>query len=102
MNKKIVILGAGLVGKAMAIDLQNKYHTIAVDVNADNLRELNQNYGTETIQADVSKKEELTNVIKNCDIAIGALPSHISFDILKNVIQAGKHIVDICVPVIPL
>lgn len=95
MKKKIVVLGAGLVGKAMAVDLQKKYHPIAVDINPDALKALNANYGIETIHADISNVETLNTIITDCDIVIGAVPSHMGLEILKNVIRAGKNIVDI-------
>ena len=95
MKKKIVILGAGLVGKAMAIDLQKKYHTIAVDINQDALKELNIDHGIETIHADISEEETLKKIIDDCEVVIGSVPSHMGFEILKNVIRAGKNIVDI-------
>ena len=95
MKKKIVILGAGLVGKAMAIDLQKKYHTIAVDINQEALKALNTDYGIETILADVSDQKILNKIIAKCDIVIGAVPSQLGLKILKNVIRAGKNIVDI-------
>ena len=95
MKKKIVVLGAGLVGKAMAIDLRKKYHTIAVDINKDALKALNTDYGIETIQADISKEEILNKIISDCDLVIGSVPSHMGLIILRNVIRAGKNIVDI-------
>ena len=95
MKKKIIILGAGLVGKAMAIDLQKKYHTIAVDINQDALKALNTDHGIETIHADISEEETLNKIISDCDIVIGSVPSNLGLKILKNVIRAGKNIVDI-------
>jgi len=95
MKKKIVILGAGLVGKAMAIDLQKKYHTIAVDINQDPLKALNIDHGIETIHADISEEETLNKIISDCDLVIGSVPSHMGLIILRNVIRAGKNIVDI-------
>jgi lysine 6-dehydrogenase len=95
MKKKIVVLGAGLVGKAMAIDLQKKYHTIAVDINQDALKTLNTDHGIETIHTDISEEETLNKIISDCDLVIGSVPSHMGLEILKNVIQAGKNIVDI-------
>lgn len=95
MKKNIVILGAGLVGKAMAVDLQKKYHTIAVDINQDALKALNTDHGIETIHADISDEETLNKIIADCDIVIGSVPSHLGLEILRNVIRAGKNIVDI-------
>ncbi len=95
MKKKIVVLGAGLVGKAMAVDLQKKYHPIAVDINQDALKALNANYGIETIQADISDQKLLNKIIADCDIVIGSVPGHIGLEMLGNVIRAGKNIVDV-------
>ncbi len=57
-EKKVVVLGAGLVGRAIAVDLQKKYHTVAVDINRDALRALNTDYGFKTIHADISEEEK--------------------------------------------
>lgn len=95
MTRKIVVLGVGLVGKAMAVDLQKKYHTIAVDINQDALKALNTDHGIETIHADISDEETLSKIIADCDIVIGSVPSYLGLEILRNVIRAGKNIVDI-------
>lgn len=95
MKKKIVVLGAGLVGKAMAVDLQKKYYTIAVDINLDALKALNTDHGIETIHADIAEEETLNKIISDCDLVIGSVPSHMGLEILRNVIRAGKNIVDI-------
>ncbi len=93
--KKISVLGAGLVGKTMAVDLQKKYHTVAVDINQDALDDLSSNYGLETVQADISDEASLGRVIAECDLVIGAVPSNFGFETLKRVLQAGKSVVDL-------
>jgi lysine 6-dehydrogenase len=95
MKKKIVVLGAGLVGSAMAVDLQKKYHIIAVDINQENLKTLNADYGIEVKHADISDVKTLNKIIADSDLIIGSVPSHIGFEIVKNVIRAGKNIIDI-------
>jgi len=95
MKKKIVVLGSGLVGKAMAVDLQKKYHTVAVDINQDALKTLNADHGLETVHADISEEETLHKIIADCDMVIGSVPSHMGLETLRNVIRAGKDIVDI-------
>jgi saccharopine dehydrogenase-like NADP-dependent oxidoreductase len=95
MDKKVVVLGAGLVGKAMAVDLQKKYQTVAIDINQDALKVLETNHGIETIHADISEVDTLNKIIADCDIVIGAVPGHMGLEILRNVIRAGKYIVDI-------
>ena len=50
--KKIIILGAGLVGKAIAVDLCKDYNVCSVDLNKTNLKKLSSEYPVETVQAD--------------------------------------------------
>ena len=40
MKKKVVVLGAGLVGKAMAIDLAANFELTSVHLNPEALKEL--------------------------------------------------------------
>ena len=40
MRKKIIVLGAGLVGKAMAIDLAKNFDVTSVDVSEQALAEV--------------------------------------------------------------
>ncbi|MBI9052956.1 MAG: saccharopine dehydrogenase NADP-binding domain-containing protein [Bacteroidales bacterium] len=93
--KKIIILGAGMVGKAMAIDLAKKYHVKSVDINIDSLNFLKANYSIEIEQLDVSDEKQLLSVIQEYDLVISAVPGFLGFKTLKNVIKSGKDIVDI-------
>ena len=40
MNKKVIVLGAGLVGRAIAIDLAGQFEVTAVDINEEALQNL--------------------------------------------------------------
>jgi len=40
-DKKIVVLGAGLVGNAIAIDLNERFDVTAVDIDEESLRPAN-------------------------------------------------------------
>ena len=93
--KKIVVLGAGMVGSAMAIDLCRDYKVTTADINKNQLDFLEKSYPIETIQADLSNRETLQKLIKNFDLVIGAVPGFMGFETLKNVIETGKDIVDI-------
>lgn len=94
MNK-VILLGAGLIGKAIAIDLAQKRQVTAVDVNAQNLKKLAAYPSIQTRQMDLSNPEDIGEVISDYDLVIGALPSFMGFRTLKAVIEAGKNIVDI-------
>lgn len=94
MSKKIVVLGAGLVGKAMALDLNKKYEVTSVDINPENLKVLEKE-GISVIEEDVSKEGTIQSLVKECDLVIGAVPGFMGLKMLTDVIDAGKDIVDI-------
>lgn len=94
MTSKITVLGAGLVGKAIAIDLAQNYDVTSVDINDHVLQELN-NLSIKTIKADLSQESEITSAITNCDLVIGAVPGFMGYKMVETVIKAGKNIVDI-------
>ena len=89
---RIVVLGAGLVGSVIAEDLSHKHEVTSVDISKDNLDKLS---GIETIIADVSNTNTLQNIIKDFDLVIGAVPGFMGYKMMKDVIEAGKNIVDI-------
>ena len=92
--KKIVVLGAGLVGRTIAIELSKDYHVTAVDANSDQLKNLSDKK-INTLKADLSSDSEMKKVIKDYDLVIGALPGFMGFKALKSIIEAGKNVVDI-------
>lgn len=94
-KSKIIVLGAGLVGKAIAIDLSKDHEVTSVDMNEDALHDLGANYKIDTIKTDISDYKRTKKVIKNFDLVIGAVPGFMGFNTLKAVIEAGKNIVDI-------
>ena len=94
MTGKIIVLGTGLVGSAIAIDLSRDYQVTAVDLSTDSFSRLN-HHNVETHQADLSVPGEITNQVAEFDLVIGALPGYMGFMALKSVIEAGKDMVDI-------
>ena len=89
---RIVVLGAGLVGSVMAEDLSLQHEVTSVDISQNNLDKLS---GIKTIIADVSNTNTLQNIIKDFDLVIGAVPGYMGYKMMKDVIEAGKNIVDI-------
>jgi saccharopine dehydrogenase-like NADP-dependent oxidoreductase len=94
MNKKIVVLGAGLVGNAMAIDLSKNFNVTSVDYNEKALAPL-KNYGIHTLQADLSTAGKIAEIVASFDLVIGAVPGFMGYKMMEEVIKAGKNIVDI-------
>src|SRR6267154_3678662 len=94
MKKKIIVLGAGLVGKAMAIDLAKQFDVTSVDFNEEALKAVSQ-HGVKTSKLDFSNPELLTAAIQSFDLVVGAVPGFLGLQTVKTVIEAGKNMVDI-------
>jgi len=93
--QSIVVLGAGMVGSAIAADLAKNCEITVVDLDVKNLTALKTKHHLNTVSADLRNKNLLKSIIKNAHLVIGAVPGYMGFDTLKTVIEAGKNIVDI-------
>jgi lysine 6-dehydrogenase len=94
MKKKVVVLGAGLVGKAMALDLAVNFEVTSVDFNTEALKEV-EKLGIKTLKADLSNLDQLASLIKPFDLIVGAVPGFMGLQTARTVIEAGKNMVDI-------
>lgn len=92
--KKIIVLGAGLVGKAMAIDLAAKFDVTSADINAAAL-EVVKKHGIKTQCVDFNDLNELASVVRSFDLVVGAVPGFLGFQTVRTVIEAGRDMVDI-------
>ncbi len=94
--KKITVLGAGLVGKAIAADLSTSFNVTSVDVNEHALNELSQQFpSVSIIVSDMANPENIKKVVTDADIVVGCLPGHMGFEANKILIGERKKIVDI-------
>lgn len=95
MNKKtITILGAGLVGKAIAEDLNQDYQIIVCDKDSGRLTSL-KDQGIRTCQTDLSDYSSLIQSMKGADLVVGALPGFMGLKTIQAAIECGKDMVDI-------
>lgn len=93
-RKKIIVLGSGLVGSAIAKDLSKNHDVTSVDASEDALQKLKE-HSVKTLQADLSDDAKLREIIQPFDLVIGAVPGFMGFNTVKSVILAGKNMVDI-------
>ena len=91
--KKVTVLGAGMVGRTMAIDLARNYEVTAVDVSEANLSLLPS--GIKKAKADLSAASQIKKVIAKADLVIGAVPGFMGYNMVETVIRNNKSIVDI-------
>lgn len=93
---QIAILGAGMVGRAMAIDLAAKYDVTSFDINHQSLQILSQKNSTiKTIKADLSNYNNYNLLLKDFDYVISAVPGFMGYQCLQAIIKAKKNVVDI-------
>jgi len=96
MKTKVIVLGAGLIGKPLAIDLV-KDADFEVTIADKSWRQL------ETIsEVELGKKHldlrdtyELKRFLQPFDLVVNAVPGFMGYNTLKTVIEAGKDCVDI-------
>jgi saccharopine dehydrogenase-like NADP-dependent oxidoreductase len=95
-KKSVIVLGAGLVGRPMALDLaaDNNFRVSVADINTNSLSKF-EGSGIKPIQANLADGPTVKEVIKPFDYVINAVPGSIGFNTLRNVIEGGKHAVDI-------
>ncbi len=94
-KKRIIVLGAGMVGKAIAIDLSRSHDVTSADIDKDSLEYLSENYPVKTIGVNLMEEDKITRLVSGYDLVISAVPGFMGFDTLRTVIEAGKNIVDI-------
>ena len=93
---QIAILGAGMVGRAMAIDLAAAHSVTSFDLSEKSLDILRQkNKEVKTIQADLSDHTGYSSLLKDFDYVISAVPGFMGYRTLEAVIRSRKDVVDI-------
>jgi saccharopine dehydrogenase-like NADP-dependent oxidoreductase len=94
---KIVVLGSGLVGGPMALDLakDKDFKVTVVDVNAQALTRLKKIKAVTTIQEDLSDIKTLKRIVQRQDMVISAVPGFMGFKTLQAILEAGKTVIDI-------
>lgn len=95
MKNKIIVLGAGLVGSVIAIDLSKNHEVTSVDLNIESFLKFQNHPEINTVQVDLSDTEKIKSLVKDFDLVIGAVPGFMGRQNMKAVIEAGKNMVDI-------
>ncbi|MDP3047552.1 MAG: saccharopine dehydrogenase C-terminal domain-containing protein [Chloroflexota bacterium] len=93
----ITVLGAGMVGSAIARDLaqESAFSVTAVDRDGEALGRLSRLAPVATTQADLSDGAAVPVAVNPADLLVCAVPGFLGFQTLKAILQAGKNVVDI-------
>ncbi len=90
----IVVLGAGRVGGAMALDLAPEFQVTVADRSEEALGRMRQS-GLGVLSADLSSPEAVKAAVAGADLVVGAVPGFLGFGTAQAVLEAGKPLVDI-------
>ncbi len=94
---KIIVLGAGLVGAPLAIDLakDSEFAVSVADLSKQALSKFDKLHSIKSIQRDLSSPENVKALVDGFDIVVNAVPGFMGFQTLKSIIEAGKDVIDI-------
>jgi saccharopine dehydrogenase-like NADP-dependent oxidoreductase len=94
---RALILGGGMVGSAMAMDLARDadFAVTVADRDPDALDRLTRAYGVSTERADLGDPAEIHRLAAQADIVLGALSSAMGMQTLRTVIETRTPYVDI-------
>lgn len=94
---QITILGAGLVGSAIARDLaeDSEFSVTSIDRSETALTALDAVPSINTVRADLSDPESIKTLIVPADLVISAVPGFMGFETLRAIIESKKDVVDI-------
>lgn len=92
----IAVLGAGMVGRAIALDLAANYSVTSFDVSEQNLQQIKERNSAIVLKkADLKEYRSYNAWLAPFDLIVTAVPGFMGFDCLKAVIGCGKNIADI-------
>ncbi len=95
MSQKVVVLGAGRVGKVIAADLSRDFDVTSADINSQALDALAARHPVKTRITDLSDAAEIAAAIAPADLVVCAVPGHMGFRTLRTILENRKNVVDI-------
>lgn len=96
MSSKVLILGAGLIGRPMALDLlgQRDFEVGIADLSLSKLKTFDQT-NAKTYCCNLRDKNSWAYFAEDYDYFINAVPGFMGYETLKTLISFGKPVVDI-------
>jgi len=95
MSKKVIVLGGGMVGSTVAVELTKQHDVTVVDLSDSALSKLRRCFGINCVKIDVLDRKKLEQLLSPFDLVIGAIPGEVGYETIKKVIDCGKDMVDI-------
>lgn len=92
---KIAVLGAGMVGRAIATDLSKVFNVFSFDISEANLALLSAKTNVNCKQADLLNYDEYNKMFGSFDMIVSAVPGFMGYKTLETIIGLKKNVVDI-------
>jgi len=98
---KVLILGAGMMGRAIAFDLASfsKFNTITISdkdkKTLDSAKIFLKNKQVKYEVLDITNKEKVKEIFKKYDVVISAVPYFFNYSLTKTAIQTNTHFLDL-------
>jgi saccharopine dehydrogenase-like NADP-dependent oxidoreductase len=92
---KVLVLGAGMVGSAIVLDLSVTHQVVATDFNPAALSKFEGNANIQTQTLDCSDSAAVTSAAADVDLVVSAVPGFLGYATLRTLIEAGKKVADI-------
>jgi len=94
--EKIAVLGAGMVGRTIAIDLSKVAEVTSFDINLRNLILLRDKEPSIQIGVlDLTNYQNYGEYFQNFDYVVSAVPGFMGYETLRSLIECGKNVCDI-------
>ena len=97
-DARITVLGGGLVGFPIALDLSHD-HNLQVtlhDIRKDRLEWIKAKHDQiNVVQTDLSDVGAVRAAIQSADLVVSAVPGYLGFQTLKLILREGKNVIDI-------
>ena len=91
--KKALVLGCGLIGKTVALDLAEDFSVTVMDPFEKALASLADRNDIKKIQKPADDAAALAEAAKDADIVCGLLPSHLEGASQRQILEMGKNYV---------
>ena len=90
---KVLVLGAGNVGKAIAWDLRDEFEVHVGDISEERLREVSE--FAVPVRVNAANFDELVETMRGFELVVGALPGRFGYQSVRAAIRAGVDMVDV-------
>ena len=99
---RVIVLGVGMVGRTMALDLARRHEVLACDQSRDALARLCREAEARdlarplsTREVDAADRAAVGAAVRGFDLAVTAVPGRLGFGTLRAVIETGTPVTDI-------